>query len=79
MIGQPFSCEPRPPEKFYQNLLAAGAEPAYMKCAYDCYCNFTTGTSQKSAEVFDNFPAITGRNPLTLTDFARMHADVFKY
>ena len=61
VIGQPFSCEPRPPEEFYQNLLAAGAEPAYMKCVYDCYSNFTTGTSQKSDEVFDNFPAITGR------------------
>ena len=79
VIGQPFSYEPRPPEEFYQNVLAAGAEPAYMKCVYDCYSNFTAGTSEKSDEVFDNFPAITGRNPLTLTDFARTHADVFKY
>jgi NAD(P)H dehydrogenase (quinone) len=60
VMGQPFSCEPRPPEEFYQNLLAVGAEPAYMKCVYDCYSNFTTGTSQKSDEVFDNFPGHHG-------------------
>src|SRR5260370_40695548 len=34
-----------------------------MKCVYDCYSNFTAGTSEKSEEVFDNFPSITGRNP----------------
>jgi uncharacterized protein YbjT (DUF2867 family) len=27
VIGQPFSYEPRPPEEFYRNVLAAGADP----------------------------------------------------
>jgi NAD(P)H dehydrogenase (quinone) len=37
VIGQPFSYEARSPEEFYRNVLAAGAEPAYMKCVFDSF------------------------------------------
>jgi NAD(P)H dehydrogenase (quinone) len=37
VIGQPFSYEARPPEEFYRKVLAAGAEPAYMKCVFDLF------------------------------------------
>jgi NAD(P)H dehydrogenase (quinone) len=30
-------------------------------------------------EVFDNLPSIIGRKPRTLADFAKKHADVFRY
>ena len=51
---------PRPPEEFYRNVLAVGAEPSYMKCVFDSYTDYTAGKIQDSDEVFDNFPAITG-------------------
>ena len=37
VLGQPFSYEARPSKEFYENVLAAGAEPSYMKCVYDSY------------------------------------------
>ena len=43
VIGQPFSYEARPPEEFYRNVLAAGAEPAYMKCVFDLFAELTNG------------------------------------
>ena len=79
VIGQPFSYEPRPPEEFYRNVLAAGAEPAYMKCVFDSYSDFTAGKDIGADEVFDNFSALTGRSPRTLADFAQTHAKTFRY
>lgn len=79
VIGQPFTYEPRPPSEFLQNVLAAGAEPAYMKCVFDSYTDLTNGVDLRSDEVFDNFPQIAGRSPLTLADFARRYADRFRY
>ena len=79
VIGQPFSYEPRPPEEFYRNVLAAGAEPSYMKCVFDSYADFTAGKILGADEVFDNFPVFTGKKPRTLADFARTHADKFRY
>jgi uncharacterized protein YbjT (DUF2867 family) len=79
VIGQPFSYEPRPPEEFYRNVLAAGAEPSYMKCVFDSYTDYTAGKVLGTDQVFDNFPAITGKKPRTLADFARTHADKFRY
>jgi NAD(P)H dehydrogenase (quinone) len=79
VIGQPFTYEPRPPSEFLQNVLAAGAEPAYMKCVFDSYTDLTNGADLRSDEVFENFPQITGGSPLTLADFARRHADRFRY
>jgi NAD(P)H dehydrogenase (quinone) len=74
-----FSYEARPPREFYDNVLAAGAEPSYMKYVSDSYADFTDGKIPNSDEVFDNLPAILGRNPKTLTDFAKTYADKFRY
>src|SRR5260221_4326247 len=79
VIGQPFSYEALPPEEFYRNVLAAGAEPAYMKCVFDSYTDYTTGRIPHSDDVFDNLPAIAGRKPITLAEFAKKHADKFRY
>jgi uncharacterized protein YbjT (DUF2867 family) len=65
--------------RFYRNVLMAGAEPAYMKCVFESYTELTNGTAVKPDEVFDNLPAIIGRKPRTLADFAKKHADKFCY
>jgi hypothetical protein len=59
--------------------LAAAAEPAYMKCLFDTFAGLANGTVAKPDEVFDNLPAIIGRKPKALGDFARRHADIFRY
>jgi uncharacterized protein YbjT (DUF2867 family) len=79
VLGQPFSCEPRPPEEFLRSVLAAGAEPAYMRCVYESYASLTAGEDLRADEVFDNFPAITGGKPRTLADFAKTHESAFRY
>lgn len=79
VIGQPFSYEPRSPAEFYRNVLKAGAEPAYMKCVFDSYSDFTAGRGERVDEVFDNLPALIGRAPGRIADFAKKHADQFRY
>jgi uncharacterized protein YbjT (DUF2867 family) len=79
IIGQPFSYEARPAKEFYANVLAAGAEPSYMKCVFDSFTDYTAGKVAGADEIFDNFPIITGKNPRTLADFAKKYADKFRY
>jgi NAD(P)H dehydrogenase (quinone) len=50
-----------------------------MKCVFDTFVGLANGTVVKADEVFDNLPAIIGRKPKTLADFARKHADQFRY
>jgi uncharacterized protein YbjT (DUF2867 family) len=78
-LDQPFRYEARPPSEFLTNVLAAGAEPAYMKCVFDSYTDFTNGVGEKADEVFDNFPALVGRSPRLLSDFVVRHAGQFRY
>lgn len=78
-LGQSFSYEPQPPEDFYRNVLAAGAEPAYMKCVYDSYSDFTAGRGERVDKVFDNLPGIIGRTPRSIADFSRKYATRFQY
>ena len=78
-LGQPFSYEPQPPSDFLRNVLAAGAEPAYMKCVFDSYTDLTNGVDIRSDEIFGGFTDLTGRKPRTLADFALKNADRFKY
>jgi NAD(P)H dehydrogenase (quinone) len=78
IIGQPFRYEPRPPQEWFDAILAAGAEPAYMKCVYECYRDFGLG-KLIGDEVFDNLPSIIGRKPKTLTGLIQDNADKFLY
>jgi uncharacterized protein YbjT (DUF2867 family) len=78
-LDKPFRYEARPPSEFLSHVLAAGAEPAYMKCVFDSYTDFTNGLGDGADEIFDNFPALVGRQPRLLSDFIRDHADQFRY
>jgi NAD(P)H dehydrogenase (quinone) len=78
-VGKPFRYEPRPPLEFLTRVLALGADPAYMKCVFDSYNNFSNGRHELADEVFDNFPSLVGRAPRLLSDFIRDHVNEFKY
>ncbi|MDB5298040.1 MAG: hypothetical protein JWO31_4023 [Phycisphaerales bacterium] len=79
VLGQPFAYEARPPAEFLERVIAAGAEPAYMRCVYQSYALLTAGADIGADAVFDNLPAITGRRPRTIADFARANAGSFRY
>jgi NAD(P)H dehydrogenase (quinone) len=78
-LARTFSYEPRPPIEFLTSVLALGADPAYMKCVFDSYTEFTNGRHERADETFDNFQEIVGRAPRMLSDFIRDHADDFRY
>ena len=78
-LGQPFSYDPQPPSDFLRNVLAAGAEPAYMKCVFDSYTDLTNGVDIRSDETFEGFAELTGRQPRSIAEFAIKNADKFRY
>jgi NAD(P)H dehydrogenase (quinone) len=78
-LGQLFSYEPQPPSEFLRKVLAAGAEPAYMKCVFDSYTDLTVGVDIRSGETFGGFAELTGRKVRTLADFALKNAEQFHY
>ena len=78
-VGQPFFAQSHSPEEFLSNVLAAGADPAYMKCVRDHYYAYQKGEIPSADAVFDNFETITGKKPTLWKDFAAQHAAAFRY
>jgi NAD(P)H dehydrogenase (quinone) len=60
---------------FLAQVLAAGAEPSYLRCLFDRYTDLGNGLDEGADEVIDNFPALAHRAPRLLADFIRAHAD----
>ena len=63
-LGEPFRYEALPPPIFLENMRAAGAEMAYMGCVYDHYKRYAAHTIPGADDTFDNFPTITGQEPV---------------
>jgi NAD(P)H dehydrogenase (quinone) len=78
-VGSPFISESRSPEEFLEQMLAAGAEPAYMRCVYQNWIDYAAGAIPGADAVYDNFSQLTGRQPKTWAEFAKQHADAFRY
>ncbi|SDR57698.1 Uncharacterized conserved protein YbjT, contains NAD(P)-binding and DUF2867 domains [Rhizobiales bacterium GAS113] len=78
-IGLPFSYEPRPPEEFLELVLAAGADPAYMRSAYENYAAYTAGTVPEPGADFATMAAIIRRKGVTWKEFALKHAGQLRY
>lgn len=79
VIGQTFTDEPRPPEEFLDQMLTAGADPAYMRCVYQNWIDYEARAIPGQDAVYDNFFDLTGRKPTTWAEFAKRHAEAFKY
>jgi NAD(P)H dehydrogenase (quinone) len=73
IVGKPFRYEPLAPEVFLQAMIDAGAEMAYMGCVYDHWKRYAAGTIPGAEDTFDNFSAITGRQPTKWADFIEKH------
>ncbi len=79
VIGQTFTEESRPPEEFLEQMLAAGADPAYMRCVYQNWIDYEARAIPGQDAVYDNFFELTGRKPTTWAEFATAHAAAFKH
>jgi NAD(P)H dehydrogenase (quinone) len=79
VVGQNFRYESRPPKEFLDGMLAAGADVAYMSCVYQNWIDYEARTIPFADTVYDNFFALTGRQPKTWAEFAKENAAAFKY
>jgi NAD(P)H dehydrogenase (quinone) len=79
IVGKPFRYEPLAPEVFLQAMIDAGAEMAYMGCVYDHWKRYAAGTILGADDTFDNFPAITGRQPTKWAAFIEKHKAELTY
>lgn len=79
IVGQPFRYEPLAPEVFLETMRSAGAEMAYMTCVYEHWKRYAAGTIPGADDTFDNFPAITGREPTRWDGFIERHKAELAY
>jgi uncharacterized protein YbjT (DUF2867 family) len=79
IIGKPFRYEPLAPEVFLHAMQEAGAEMAYMNCVYDHWKRYAARTIPGADDTFDNFPEITGNQPIKWTDFIEKHKAELDY
>ncbi len=78
-LGQPFTYEARPPREFMDKVLAAGADAAYMRSAYDNYALYTAGGTPEPGADFEVMNTILGRPGIKWSEFAARHAQHFQY
>lgn len=79
LLGQPFHYDAKPPAVFLANMRAAGAEMTYMNCVGDNFQRLADRAIPGADDTFDNFTAITGREPVRWVDFVRKHREVLVY
>ena len=79
VLGQPFRYDAQSPDVFLENMRAAGAEMAYMTCVHDNFTRMAARQIPGVEETFDNFPEITGRQPVRWEDFVQKHRSTFAY
>ena len=79
VLGQPFRYDAQSPDVFLENMRAAGAEMAYMTCVHDNFTRMAARQIPGVEETFDNFPEITGRQPVHWEDFVQKHRSAFVY
>ena len=79
IVGKPFRYEPLAPDVFLKSMQDAGAEMAYMGCVYDHWKSYAAGLIPNADETFDNFPGLTGREPVRWADFIEKHKAGFHY
>jgi NAD(P)H dehydrogenase (quinone) len=79
IVGKPFRYEPLSPEEFLEAMVNAGAEMAYMGSVYDHWKRYAAGTIPGADDTFDNFLAITGKQPAKWVDFIEKHKAALDY
>jgi NAD(P)H dehydrogenase (quinone) len=79
IIGKPFTYEPQAPEVFLEAMISSGAEMAYMSCVYEHYKAYAADKIPGADDTFDNFPALTGREPVRWAYFISKYKSEFDY
>lgn len=78
ITGIDYRYEALSPEVFREFAQKQGLDPAYMKSIYDHYIAFSEFRIPGAGTTFDNFTAITGKKPMSVTDFIRKYRHRFR-
>eukprot|EP01034_Spumella_vulgaris_P022508 gene22508-28637_t len=78
-LGKPFRVEAQSPDLFLERMLTAGCEIAYMRCVAEHQKRYAAFDIPGAEDTFDDFPAITGHEPVRWKQFIEKHREAFEY
>lgn len=74
---RPWRYEAKEPQMFYDNMVAAGADPVYMACVRNVFERTRNGSLVESDGVFGNIEAVTGRPATSVHQFLERNRKLF--
>ncbi|MEU5878699.1 hypothetical protein [Spirillospora sp. NPDC047279] len=77
VTGRPWRYEPAEPQKFYDDMVAAGADPVYMACVRNVFERMRDGSLKEPDGIFDTIESVTGHPAVTLPQFLERNRHLF--
>lgn len=74
---RPWRYEAAEPRVFYENMVAAGADPVYMACVRNVFERTRKGSLVEPDGVFGDIQAVTGRPATSVRQFLERNRDLF--
>jgi uncharacterized protein YbjT (DUF2867 family) len=78
VTGQPWRYEPAKPQVFYEQMVAAGYDPAFMNCVRNYFVRIGNGSLADPAGIFGTIETVLGRKATSLRQFSQRHRTVFR-
>ncbi|GAA2625977.1 NmrA family NAD(P)-binding protein [Actinomadura fulvescens] len=77
VTGRPWRYEPAEPMVFYDDMVAAGADPVYMACVRNVFERTRNGSLNEPDGIFGTIESVTGRPATTLPQFLERNRHLF--
>jgi NAD(P)H dehydrogenase (quinone) len=77
ITGQPWRYEPAHPEVFYEQLVAAGHDPIYMRGVRNYLERVANGSLTDPTGIYDTIETVTGQPATSLRQFLERNRDAF--
>jgi uncharacterized protein YbjT (DUF2867 family) len=74
---RPWRYEATEPQVFYENMIAAGADPVYMACVRNVFERTRNGSLVEPDGIFGNIEAVTGRPATSVRQFLERNRELF--
>jgi NAD(P)H dehydrogenase (quinone) len=78
IAGQPWRYEPAKPQVFYEQMVAGGFDPTYMRGVRDYMERIGNGSLTDPDGVYDSIETVTGRPATSVRQFLERHRDSFQ-
>lgn len=77
VTGRPWRYKPAEPQVFYENMVAAGADPVYMACVRNVFERTRNGSLNEPDGVIGTIERVTGRSATSLAQFLKRNRHLF--